>query len=528
MTPTLDQPTAMAIALQTLQGAGLTVDDLWEHTGHDPSQRPGGSVDAAPPLGVHAGDVKLPPTITVDGILEHARTALEGRTRKQYRAALGFLAHGWRVRPDEFDDAVVALLEVGLDAPRRGQVPTVTGRHGHPRLLLWPGHGADPARQVLRGCLDEAVRYKRAAVLTEATRRARRRREREQPQLARDWDGNGGIEGLITAARWMYKVLRGSGILEPGFDPTAGMKLPRRGDTLRREMDDQELVEVLEVILAHSPDPDLDRRLLRYHLWTANRPVAAYHLTVDGIDPDGGTITSRTKYGRPHTVPAPPVLCRDLVDFAADRGSTAPGDPAFRTKNRSPKTGELAALHQGVYDRLHKLVQRELAWAGEEGWTTYWCRHHAKARIQQIGGVDCAIALLGHTEKAAIEAYGKAGFGRLAWAVSQMTGQPHPSGGAATRLGREWGGPMTRRHEPARCRPTPPHQPRTRAEQLHARSSRPPTVGPMEPTTPPPEHGEPRVQLVARDRDGTPVDWGRCRRRRLHRRPAPGRLRRHR
>lgn len=62
----------------------------------------------------------------------------------------------------------------------------------------------------------------------------------------------------------------------------------------------------------------------------------------------------------------------------------------------APKTGEYRPLSARHFDTLHRKIHTNLDWAGKEGWTVHWARHHAKAQVSQIAGPDAARKLLGH------------------------------------------------------------------------------------------------------------------------------------
>lgn len=406
------------------------VTQVCEFAGIDPAELAARLADL--PTGVagdHGTDRELPRDATLHELVAYADRVLSGGTHHKYVSSLRFLANGWHVRPEHLADAVAAARAAEM-RPLPSADPTdhttVLDDRGRPWLVLWPGYGDRQARTVLGAELALALKVKRADTYARKARRDRDRAGRKLPPLA--WDGDGAVEGLITAASWMYAQLRANDALRASLKPLERIAIPERDDPTRREMEDTELAEILEVLLVHGADPELYRRVMKFHLWTAHRRIAAFNLTLAGLDFEEQSIEAVTKYGRVHKVPAPLSLLEDLQGFAFDRGSTRPEDPVLRTKNRAKNHDGLARLNAGTYADMADLVRKHLTWARDDDWTVYWCRHHAKARIEAIGGVSVAIRLLGHREKSAIERYGKASFGRTAWAVSVMTNTPmHPA-----------------------------------------------------------------------------------------------------
>lgn len=407
--------------LDELEGA--TADGSSEpHTDAGPMLTFGGDVTNVDGSILGGGDASIGPATTLRDIADHAMFVLKAGTAINYASSLRFLANGWSITPPQQDDVERVMRGMGMHVPSFDRLPRVEGAD---RIVMWSGFGDAPAASILGASIDIGAKHARINALVNGLQRDRKRAKLDLPSLG--WTGGHAVEHVACAMAWAYGVLRSSNVLDADLDPLSTFTVPPRDASNRRENTDEELLDLYEALQLHSSDPELAMLLFRYHLWTANRPVAAVNQKLGDVDLEKCTMTSVTKYGRTLTVPAPRQLIEDCLALAARRGSTAPDDPMFRSKNKARSHDGLAALSYNFYYRqMARPVQLNVPWAATERWSVYWLRHTAKARVQQIGGVDTAIALLGHRDRHTIEAYGKAPISKVAWAVSIMTGHPHP------------------------------------------------------------------------------------------------------
>lgn len=273
-----------------------------------------------------------------------------------------------------------------------------------------------------------------------ATATNRRRAERGQAPLPAH--GHGGRENAVTAYRALFAALLDDELWDT--NPAAKVTKPKRNDTRRRAMRDDELVEFLRSVAAGGDDPDLDVLLCWFHLETGARRGGAVSLTLGALHRVTQSVELFEKGAKLGDQPVSAELLDALFAHAAARGGPAcdPHHPAYDPSRpvfyyRHPDRGRVrdgaAPLSARRYDTLFRRVRRDLGWADEISLSAHALRKTAASAIERLAGSQTARLFLRHGRRSTTDTYVESWLERLAEAIVIRNGRPHPMAPDASR-----------------------------------------------------------------------------------------------
>lgn len=256
--------------------------------------------------------------------------------------------------------------------------------------------------------------------------------------------GKGGAENAITAWRHLFGVLVDDELWDK--NPAMALDKPKRDDTKRRGLRDDELPEYFRVIVSGGNDPELDFLLSWFHLETGAREGGAIDLRMAYLQRSRQMIELHEKGEKVGDQPISLELIGALTDHAIIRGGPRcdPNDPAYDptrpvfyyrnpaksgrkgTPNAGRPGGGPAPLTARRYDYIHERVQLALPWANEIQLTTHALRKTGASIIEQIAGTETARLFLRHGRRNVTQTYTQSWEERLAAAFVVFTGRSHP------------------------------------------------------------------------------------------------------
>jgi len=305
-------------------------------------------------------------------------------------------------------------------------VAVATGDHSPITVAAWidqiaPTFGGSTARTyrpywrllaTMHGdrALAELTTLELASVVDAAGERAKAHRP--------DSAGRSSRESCVAALRATWRRAIDAGHVTT--NPAAALRKPRRSNSRRRALDDDELTDLADAIRATRRDPDLDLLLVRFHLETGARVQGVLNLRQRDIDETRSTVWLREKLDSVREQPASPSLVALLLAHASERDGSGGEDSAvFRTSSGTPITDRR-------YDRLFARARRHLGWDHRTPLTAHVLRHTAVTRVGRIAGYAVAQAFAGHAPPTVTGRYLHATLADVATAVAVMTGEAHP------------------------------------------------------------------------------------------------------
>jgi integrase len=413
---TTDHPILDGIAA-TLAATGLTIDELAAHiaaNGGDTTT----SGPSYPTLSEHLADV---------------RAALSPGSLRTWNTHFGRLEHGTHSFCSCVCDACEDL-EAGCgcdckDCADKLAIPACGDRELRPGSFV----------------KSELNRYatvaKRMAIKRAVVANQRRAKKGLHPLPAH---GKGGAENAITAWRHLFGVLVDDELWDK--NPALALDKPKRDDTKRRGMRDDELPEYFRAIVSGGNDPELDFLLSWFHLETGAREGGAIDLQMAYLQRARQMIELHEKGEKVGDQPASVELIDALTAHAISRGGSRcdpdhddydPTSPVFYyrhpakagrkgTRNEGRPGGGPAPLTARRYDSIHERVQLALPWANEIQLTTHALRKTGASIIEQIAGTETARLFLRHGRRTVTQTYTQSWEERLAAAFVVFTGRTHP------------------------------------------------------------------------------------------------------
>lgn len=234
-------------------------------------------------------------------------------------------------------------------------------------------------------------------------------------------NGDGTVENFVAAARCLYKLAIAEGYLKAADDPSQKISKPRRPGSIRSALPPHLLDELAQAASTTGDDPELDALIIRLHSETACRRGGALNLRPCDLDQDNCLIRLREKGGKERWQPVSPTLMRHLVHHASSR--------------RAPEQGKLLRYASGRaityrrYDHLFVRLGKDLEWVAKANVSAHWIRHTIITWVERNFGLAVAELYAGHepdSEGSTTLRYAKATTSEVAYALSVLTGEPHP------------------------------------------------------------------------------------------------------
>lgn len=378
--------------------------------------------------------------------LEEAAAGQLTETTRTYRTAWRFLSDGIRlghtaasrdgtVQRPYSDEQVRRWLEVARDVNDDKELelsvpadPSELERDDAGVPIVWHGYGHLPISSFGSTRFMIAARWQRLRTVTDG--RLRDEVRAAKGLTPREWTGNGSVETLMTATRYLFKAAAGDNLVPPGTDPVGTYKKPKRLGSGRSLLTAEQVEDFHLTATSTGDDPDLDALLFRFHFLTGARQEAAARLRLRHLDDAQQAIAipdkaNRTKEGGRDVIddlaPVTREFLTELRVFAASRGSSGPDDPVFRQRRSgAPLTHR---RYNTIYGRLRD--QHEWARTYREPVGVHHLRGFSAARIEEIAGRPAKMRFLRHKPNGQTDGYGQAGFEHLCWAFATWTGTEH-------------------------------------------------------------------------------------------------------
>lgn len=296
-----------------------------------------------------------------------------------------------------------------------------TGHH-------YEGVGHRWAHEVLPSELDTLVEaVLERALITSATRDQNRE---EAGRATKESKGESAVYNAVGAFRKVFASGVRDRHLAKGFDPSQEVKKPSRPASARRPLTGDQLQEMWGVVLNGGNDPDLDAMMCNFIIITGARREGVINLNVRDIVVATGMVWLDEKNDERVEQPAPDWFLRQLLSFAASRGSVRPGDPVFRYKagrrSGGPNSQALGRVGDSRFHTLFSRIQASLEWADQVGLSAHTLRHHGSALLSRQNGLHVSEAWLRHKPDKLSMLYGQATPAEVAAAVVELHGGSHP------------------------------------------------------------------------------------------------------
>ena len=379
-----------------LETNGISLDELQRHLD-------GGSTSA----------------VTLRTFIDAEAPKLDKDTRRTYLTSLNRLADG---APSQCECTCEDCCDL------KGGCGCKCRTCGASKLTIHP-LGDRPLSSITYAELETAVVVAQRIAIKRATTRNRKRSEKGRAAIP--VHGKGAAETGVRAARWMFERARLCGFVST--NPAADLKVPRRNPSNRRALVGDEFTELFDTVATGGDDPELDVKLVWFHVETGARRDGAINLTCGDLHTARQTIRLREKLKTIRDQPVSEDLIAALRELAIARGGERcdpssprydPSSPVFWYRARGSKPSR--RLTDRRYDTLFGRIQTTLPWADEALLTAHNLRHTGATLIERLAGTQVARRFLGHADRSVTETYTDADEAEVARAVSRLTGRPHP------------------------------------------------------------------------------------------------------
>ena len=229
-------------------------------------------------------------------------------------------------------------------------------------------------------------------------------------------------EHLIASVRCIYNHAVADGWITEGENPARRVAKPRRLQSTRRSLTNENLRALSRVAAQTGNDPALDTLLLRLHTETACRRGGAIGLRASDLDQEQCIVQLREKGDTKRWQPVSPTLMQHLLSHSLHLGPAGAAEQVLRYRDGHPIT------HRR-YDHLWTRLGKHLPWVATQQVTTHWLRHTTLTWVERTFGYAVARAYAGHVEHPSASAtttYIRADVSEVATALATLTGEDHP------------------------------------------------------------------------------------------------------
>ncbi|MGW5221326.1 tyrosine-type recombinase/integrase [Nocardia sp. NPDC004085] len=251
--------------------------------------------------------------------------------------------------------------------------------------------------------------------------------------------GGYGIEHtMVSALRYLYRHAVDDKLIRPADNPATRLAKPRMRSGSRAAIPTDRLAEINRVAAEYGDDPELATLILRMCTETACRRGGILALRRQDLDPDQCLVLLREKGNTERWQPVSPTLMRALVAHHTSR-THARSDGNRLAQNGKPITAKaeqrLFRYKNGdpiSHMRFHIMwgqIGEQLPWVKQQGITCHWLRHTTLRWVERNFGHAVAKAYAGHADNhsdGATSIYTRATREEVAYALSVLTGEPHP------------------------------------------------------------------------------------------------------
>ncbi|MBF6340904.1 site-specific integrase [Nocardia abscessus] len=253
-----------------------------------------------------------------------------------------------------------------------------------------------------------------------------------------DRDGYGIARMAISALRYLYRHAVEDNLIRSTDNPAARLVKPRMRSSSRGAISTDRLSEINRVVAEYGDEPELTTLILRMCTETACRRGGILALRPQDLDPDQCLVRLREKGNTERWQPVSPTLMRALVEHYASRArlrtdrnrraqngrliTNKADERLFRYKNGDP-------ISERRFHIMWRQIGEQLPWVKQQGITCHWLRHTTLTWVERNFGHAVAKAYAGHTDTAsngATSIYTRATREEVAYALSVLTGEPHP------------------------------------------------------------------------------------------------------
>lgn len=251
---------------------------------------------------------------------------------------------------------------------------------------------------------------------------------------AKPTNGKGGRENAVGAYRYLFGKLVDDELWVT--NPALKVKKPRRDDTVRRGLYDDEIGPFFDAVVSGGDDAELDFHLAWFHMESGARREGGYQLTMGDLKRTTQMIRLHEKGDVSADQPVSGELIDALTAVAISRGGSVcdpsssdydPSAPVFYYKDHRPDRPH--PLTDRRYDTLYLRIQKTLPWAAETMLTSHCLRKTGASIVERIAGSEAARLYLRHGRRTTTQTYTEAPMQRLAQAIEFYTGRPHPAAG---------------------------------------------------------------------------------------------------
>jgi site-specific recombinase XerD len=235
----------------------------------------------------------------------------------------------------------------------------------------------------LRALRDAIERETGDRIVARATERGRHLRSYDPRAF-----GQGAAANFVMAVRFLFRYALDVEWVDSS--PAEALETPMRHPALRRPLRPEELEEIWRVATTTGQDPELDTNLLTFLRHTAARRQGCINLRVGHVQPEREQVILTEKYGHTRVLPFDPTIGRQLLAFAASRGSSASADPVFRYRSGAPLTRR---RFNSLFDR----IDRHTAFTEALDVSAHWIRHTTLADIAAASDIRVAETYAGHS-----------------------------------------------------------------------------------------------------------------------------------
>ena len=242
-------------------------------------------------------------------------------------------------------------------------------------------------------------------------------------RMQRAGNGEAAVYNAIGAWRKLFSVAIANRSMGSYPNPALSLKKPSRVTANRTWLTDDQIGEVLHMAATTGDDPVLDGLLCRFHLITGARQEGALNLRVRHVDASGCAVLLSEKLDKKVWQPVPDWFARELLDFAASRGSTGADDAVFVKRLKS---GAVKAISPRRYNYLFERLQSSSEWMDRAQVTAHTLRHCAGKLVERHAGMMVAQGFLRHATSSVTGRYTVAKPHEVAQAVIDLWGGRHP------------------------------------------------------------------------------------------------------
>lgn len=260
-----------------------------------------------------------------------------------------------------------------------------------------------------------------------------------QRDIRRSDRGGIGVAAQTTAAlRCLYRHAVDDNLIRPTGNPAARLVKPRRRPSRRGAIPTGRLAEINRVAAEYGDDPELTTLILRLCTETACRRAGILALRKQDLDEHQCLILLREKGNTERWQPVSPTLMRALVDHYDSR--VQPRDPTnLLAQNGRPipvnaherllryRNGDPISTMR--FTTIWSQIGKQLPWVKQQGITCHWLRHTTLTWVERNFGHAVAKAYAGHASNHSDNVtliYTRATIEEVAYALSVLTGEPHP------------------------------------------------------------------------------------------------------